>query len=234
MEGVEMSIGIVTIAGGTEEFLQACAPCLESVEKYANRHGYVRFLWDGCGLDRPISWGRIPYMLTIMDERPDLKYLFWIDADAMITNPKITLDSFVAILEKYNKDVLVAVDGANNINDGVAIYRNSDGVRKMFYQMWNMEEYINHPWWANAALHRYVIENYERKEILLINNSNVFNSYIYGRRPWSFGDFIVHFAGMANEKRRLFADSFAKFLNSVEDYLPERSIESFYYETWEN
>ncbi len=228
-----MLIGIATIAGGSEDFMRACAPCLESVAEYANIHGYPRFLWDGEGLDRPISWGRIPLMLTIFEEHPELTHLLWFDADAMVTNPKIKLEPFAKIMDKHDKVAFFSIDGANNLNDGMALYKNSYRTKEILHTLWNMEEYINHPWWVNAAICRYNIDNFDRKDILIANNSNFFNSYVYGRNPWSFGDFVVHFAGMDNNKRRIFSLAFMEMIKSLKDLMPEKNIEDYYYGLWE-
>lgn len=228
-----MTIGILSVCGGTEAFMEECRPCLDSVQEYCNHHGYLYFVWDAPNFERPISWARLPLLLTSMEQRPDLEFFAWIDADAMITNPRLPLSLFTDLLNKKHKNVLYCIDGANNLNDGVAIYRNCEWTREFIQRLWNMEEYINHPWWVNAAVGKlYMTEPALRQDVLVINNPNIFNSYTKGRTPWQFGDFIVHFAGMPSETRRTLSQAFRTFTLATRDHMqlpdPERSFFGLY------
>jgi hypothetical protein len=225
-----MTIGVITLFGGSAEFVEACAPCVESVQEYCSTQNYPHFMWDGEGLDRPISWARIPMLLTIMEEHPEISHLLWVDADAMITNPKIRVEPLVDLLETRHRNILLSIDGANNLNDGIGLYKNCEKTKVLLSRLWDMEEFINHPWWVNAAISKlYATEPELRGEILLASEPNFFNSYVFGRTPWRLGDFIVHFAGIPTDQRRVLARAFREFTRSVKDFMPNPDLESRYY-----
>lgn len=225
-----MSIGIVTLFGGPEDFIQACKPCVESVIEYCKLQSYDHFMWDGEGIDRPISWARIPLLLTVMEEHPEISHFLWVDADAMITNPRIRIEPLVDLLERQNRALLLSIDGANNLNDGVGLYKNCPRTKGLLERLWAMEEYTHHPWWVNAAIAKlYATEPELRADILVAGEPNFFNSYVMGRSPWRFGDFIVHFAGVPTPQRQVLAQAFRAFTESVRDLLPVPSPEGHFY-----
>jgi hypothetical protein len=217
-----MTIGLVSLCAGTKEYCDVFQPCVDSVRRYSELHGLPFFYFDDPGItDRPISWARIPILLHLMTTYPEIEYFMWIDADAMVTNPHFSLGVLTGELERTDKLVMYCIDTSNNLNDGVALYKNDAEVMKFLEAIWDYEEYIDHPWWANAALSRAMIDLHQfATRILRINNANIFNSHVFGRSAWQVGDFIVHFAGLSQDMRRTLIPAFANFVKEVEPFMP--------------
>jgi galactosyl transferase GMA12/MNN10 family len=219
-----MKIAVASVFCGADEFKDACLPCVESVREYCATRGYLRVEQNHFNVDRPISWARIPVMVDLMRNHPDVTHVMWIDADAMITNPKIDLERFAKLMDERKKLALITIDGCSNTNDGVAMFRNDPKVIEVFNRMWVLDEYVQHRWWVNAALIRMLVDAPEFRDMVeIVADPSIFNSYVLGRTPWRFGDFIVHFAGMSNADRKILASSFRTFVNATKNYAPDRS-----------
>jgi hypothetical protein len=157
-----------------------------------------------------------------MKNNPACDWCCWVDADAMITNPQFRIELLTEYMATQRRLIMYSIDGMNNLNDGVALYRNDPRTIQFLEYLWSCEEYIHHPWWVNAALIKAQAEQREffQSFVLKINNSNIFNSYFRGRSPWKIGDFIIHFAGMPQAQREALIPAFRKFSREILPFLP--------------
>jgi hypothetical protein len=218
------NIALISLCEGTDQYVATFGPCIDSVKEYCQTYGYDHFFYGtSAAPERPVSWSRIPILVNLMRENPLCDWFLWVDADAMITNPRFRIELLTEVMVTQRRLVMFSIDGANNLNDGVALYRNDPRTIEFLEYLWSCEEYIHHPWWANAALVKAQVERKEFFEsfVLKINNSNIFNSYFRGRSPWKIGDFVIHFAGMQQDQRQVLIPAFRKFSRDILPFLPE-------------
>jgi len=66
-----------------------------------------------------------------------------------------------------------------------------------------------------------VDDHFCNARILRMSNTRIMNSYIKGRCRWQFGDFIIHFAGIRNEDRKILIPAFHEFIQKTSRFIPE-------------
>lgn len=118
-------------------------------EIYGDRHGYDLDLRRELLVpERAPSWSKIPLFLELL-ERYDL--VLWIDSDAAIVDPSVDIAE-----ELGRRDLMGLVahqyDGQVVPNCGVWILRRHRAVERFLRAVWDRVEYVEHPWWENAAV----------------------------------------------------------------------------------
>jgi len=216
------TIAVLTVLIGDDPYKQLLNPCIESIKSYCKLHHLELIVRDTPFYhDRPPAWTRIGLIKELFQTRSDISHILYLDADVMITNSKFSIEPLVEILEKEKKSILFSIDGENNLNDGVALYKNSKDTVRILETVERYIEYTNHPWWENAAFMRaYIDDFFSNSQIMKISNARLINSYIKGRCRWQFGDFIVHFAGLSNEDRAILIPAFYEFIKKIESKVP--------------
>jgi hypothetical protein len=199
------SIAILTFCVGAD-YKKAMEPGLASKRAYAQKHGYTFFtdgedVWDK---RRPIPWSKFKFILKYLD---DYDFLFWSDADAIIMNQELMLETQVIPLLPANKDILWTRDVCNQYNNGHMLIRGrSAWVRDYLNRAYAQTDLMYHIWWDNAAMIRLFETNpHDQAKIETCHNEWLFNAYVYGRnnsatdsscRLYKHGDFLIHFAGV--------------------------------------
>lgn len=186
-----MRIGIVTLS--TPNIETYCQYTRARNCDYAEQHKY-QFIAFKEKLDdsRPASWSKLLALLMNWD---DYDWLMWIDADAMIMNKDIKLESIID--NKY--DFIVSTD-LNGINCGIFLVKTTEFMRQIFEQAYDKKEFINHPWWEQAALMSLMNENEILRQKTKKINKKEINSYM---NDFEKGDFILHLPGFSNDTRYL-------------------------------
>lgn len=198
---------------------------------YAQKWGYTfeahRVLYAG----RPAAWSKIFYLIKEI-ESSKYDYLLWVDADAFF----IRTDLDVLANIPNSKDIFLvkhmctigSIDDqpglylqADRPNSGVMLVKCTDWSLNFFKCIWGMVEYLNHPWWEQAALHKLLGFNFE---ISGGKEKNNFDQSLMSRVAWLSGIWncvptsavgddgdpvtknpinpvIIHYAGMPNERR---------------------------------
>jgi hypothetical protein len=199
-------IALLSIATG-QNFRESIKSCIQSHKNYCEKNNYTYINhaeYDYKG--RPAPWGKILALKQCFEENPDIDYIFWADADAMITNPYFKLECLRDKLNKSKRCMLLAVDGAGNINTGAFLVKRHEKTNLILDHIWNQTQFINHCWWEQAALMS--IYPYIFQMLLVTRENNLFNSFLTGESPWQFGDFILHFAGLDNSARNILSIRF--------------------------
>jgi hypothetical protein len=197
-------IAIITLCVGPD-YTRAMEPLLESKRVYAKKHGYDFLIGDKDVWDRhrPAPWSKFNMIQKHLD---DYDFLFWSDADAIIVNHDITLESIIALLPLH-KDILWTTDACNNLNNGHMIIRGkSTWARDYFNRAYSQNDLVHHIWWDNAAMIRLYQNNpLDYAKIETCTDHWLFNAYVFGPREtaseplirlYKRGDFLVHFAGV--------------------------------------
>jgi hypothetical protein len=214
-------IALLSIATG-ETFRSSLLPCIQSHEEYCLRHNYQHIHhndYDYKG--RPAPWGKILALRQAFSEHPQITHIFWADADTLITNPFFKLETICEKLNQSNRCMLLAVDGAGNINTGAFLAKRHDTTTVILDHIWKQEQFINHCWWEQAAL--MALYPFIFQALLVTRDNNLFNSFLTGESPWQFGDFILHFAGLDNNSRRILCHKFRELIKISEPLLKPKA-----------
>lgn len=188
-----------------------------TLKVYTQTFGYdLRVNADLVATDRAASWQKIPLIRELFDEGYD--FVLWVDADALF----MRYDQDVQEVIEPGKDLYMVCHVApdpyvgpdatkDTPNAGVLLLRNCEWTRGLLQDLWDCEQYVDHPWWENAALldlmgYYYPLEkgdNQLNQEFLehvkfigLEWNSFPHISICCAARP-----IIKHYAGLDNENR---------------------------------
>jgi hypothetical protein len=165
--------------------------------QYAARHGY-RTLTQATRLDtnRPPSWSKILLINQAFAADPPCEWAMWVDADALILRHEIPLTEFL----DDSADLIVGEDSPYSLlNMGVFFVRNCPAVAMLFRRAYAKTEYIDHPWWEQAAVIEAIREGVPGLRVKIVPR-RLFNGH-----PDEFreGDFAIHFAGRSHAERVL-------------------------------
>ncbi|CAL9087239.1 unnamed protein product [Musa textilis] len=195
-------------------------------QAYAARMGYV--LVDAGGMvdhSRPPSWSKI---LAVRSQLPHYDWVFWNDADTMVMNPALSLESILyAAIGHVNLDAspdLVVTEDTNGVNAGVFFVRRSEWSDKFLQTWWNQTSFVRFGSTKsgdNDAL-KHLLRTLPAEELrahVAVSPAQcLFNSYPWvptlkslhrlftsPRATWngvySDGDFLVHLAGLDDKKK---------------------------------
>ena len=119
-----------------------------SFERYAERWGWeVVLCTEDLGDGRPASWGTVRLLRSLLDE---YDWVLFLDADVVI----VDLEADISAEVQEGKDLYLVEhrwDGQYTANFGVVLIRASDWSRSFLDEVWAQEQFIDHPWWENAA-----------------------------------------------------------------------------------
>lgn len=123
----------------------------ETFRLYADRYGYELVLHhDVLEPTRHPAWSKVCVILDALS-RYDL--VFWVDADAAIVDASRDVADELAPRSLLG---LVAHDyeGQQIPNCGVMVVRNDRRTRRLFEEIWEQTDLLDHKWWENAAMLR--------------------------------------------------------------------------------
>ena len=202
---VPSRIALCSVALG-ERYAEIVEPCLRSQAEYCAAQGYDYALLKSApgSQSRPPAWYKVPLVYKLMQAGYD--YVAFIDADAMVTNPHISIEPFCAMLRKEEK-VLYLAEDERCPNTGVFFVRNCPDAVRLLDLLW-MHDFGDHLLWEQDALH-YLLDSQPqiRRIVKIADSGSLFNSFPVERetlirsRPrqqnsWKKGDFICHFSGL--------------------------------------
>ena len=176
-------IAILTMQIG-ENYIKTTHLGIVNKENYCQKHNYD-FINNQENLDttRPIPWSKI---LLINKHLPFYDWVFWTDADSLIMNYNIQLESLIDL----NYDIVISKD-TNGLNSGNFLIKNSEWSLTFLSQVYNLTQFINNPWWEQAAImYQLKSNNSDYNKHVKYINQNLLNSYV---KTFKKGDFIIHF-----------------------------------------
>lgn len=161
--------------------------------EYASRHGYNIHEAHYAG-----SWGKLNAMLDVWDSA---EWLWWLDADACITDLSRRLEPMLV-----DSCDIVATCDRNGISAGSMLIRTCDSVKAIFEDVLARREDFDWPnglWEQNGLMWQF----WRIKDRVRTLPQRQLNSYAAhdcapGSDAWQSGDFVLHCAGLDNEKRR--------------------------------
>lgn len=169
-------------------------------KSYCDRHGYDAIAKVGDLPDRHPVWLRIAAARELL---PRYDWIFLLDLDTMIMNPRITLESLLPA----DPDVdLVATYDVHGINTGAILLRNTAWTQDFLTKVWSATHFISFPNAEQTAIAYLLFAEPQAKWRCLPQRS--FNSFLYGEYGLSHpggeyqaGDFILHLPAMPNHRR---------------------------------
>ncbi|CAO0794228.1 unnamed protein product [Mucor circinelloides] len=150
---------------------------------------------------RRTVWGKIDAVQKVL---PKYDWLFWMDMDAVIMNPDITVQGILDNLRAkypdgpraFEKDIDLVIAKPTKdkmINAGVFFMRNTEWAQKLLNAVQDSKKWYNQgPSYEQGAMWDLIqLPGYKERVLLLENDDHTFNTLPYRYVP---GDFIVHFA----------------------------------------
>ena len=199
-------ITILTLAIG-HDFCHELKECLDSKSAYALKHGY-KYIQGGADYwlrDRPIPWSKVPFVLHVLESLPEGAVVWLSDADVLITNYDLEIETHILPHFPPTKDMLMCIDACGNLNSGNLFFRNTAWTRDFWKRVGMQVDLLYHIWWENAAIIKLLEMNKDDLDCVEITSDHTrFNSYMHGLKGqplWSKGDFLIHFAGVYDIKK---------------------------------
>ncbi|KAM0949624.1 putative glycosyltransferase 34, nucleotide-diphospho-sugar transferase [Dioscorea sansibarensis] len=192
---------------------------------YAARMGYDLINADDLvDHSRPPAWSKI---LAVRSRLSSYDWIFWNDADTVVTNPAISLESVIwSVIGHADFDEspdFILTEDINGVNLGVFFIRRSKWSENFLNVWWNQTTFISFGSTKSGdnAAFKYLIDSLPpdelRQHIRISPMQCLFNSYPWfpswksvlrlftspstaWKGAYSFGDFMVHLAGIDEKK----------------------------------
>ncbi|PUZ69367.1 hypothetical protein GQ55_2G102500 [Panicum hallii var. hallii] len=228
-----LSLAIVTLADegasgsrARRSFRGVLAATARNKRAYAAAHGYRLVALPASAVDprRPPSWSKV---LALRAHLRRHHWLFWNDADTLVTNPEIPLErilfSVIGHSDFDDSPDLVLTEDFGGVNAGVFFIRRSKWSERFLDTWWNQTSFVQFSSTKsgdNAAL-KHLIDHLSAEEmqahVRIAKMQCLFNSYPWvltwksahrlifhlpttWKGAYSDGDFMIHFAGLDDKK----------------------------------
>lgn len=146
-----MSRVIVTCAAGAHEELLDVA--LPTYKEFARRHGYEVLVGsedDAIGMGLPPAWSKVYLLLDALDQYDEV---VWFDCDMVVVDPS---EDFPPLKDGNLHSMVRHFERCSEVpNSGVwRLRRDAGGLcgQDLLRKMLELEVFINHGWWEQAAL----------------------------------------------------------------------------------
>jgi len=188
----------------------------KSMVDYCAKHNYTFYKEEKQLVpDLPAHWTKIALLLQIMEGTED-DYVVWLDADIMIMNQDIKIES---IIEEYmnGKDFLLSRDVSGEINTGVFIIRNTEYAKSVLELNLKLPELRYRGYEDqdvfNQLFNRNFLNLQDNSVILTPRQQNVMNCCV-GCYKW--GTWLIHFFSLGKDGLRKAFNDFYPHLKDGE------------------
>jgi hypothetical protein len=137
---------------GTGPYADLLAISSVTYEAYAALHGYdLRLATEPIDPERPPAWSKIALVRELLERYDEV---LWVDADAIF----LDISKDIAELVRPGKDLYLVEhvyeqdESWRSANTGVFLVRSTPWARGFLDRVWAAEQYVDHPWWENAAV----------------------------------------------------------------------------------
>ena len=175
---------------------------------YCERHGYEITAKTDNWSDI-IYFDKIQYLLDILDYNPEVKWVWWLDCDALITNFNKKIEDVID--DDYH--IIITTD-VNGINNGSFFIKNSVESKEWLRMVLSYKELYKTKKWDNPEQTPMIMTYIKYRSWIKLLPQREFNSYMYTLYPgisnvdmlhtvgeWEPGDWVVHWPGIGNELR---------------------------------
>jgi len=193
---------------------------------YANMHGYDFLSLNGFGTDKSGKYNptQIGYLriLRVFNNIENYDYIMWIDADALVTNPNMTIEDF-----QIDDSIFYCSydwSGYYSLNTGNFILKNTPQTKLFIDAFYEISKNYDMPEEQATINAMYSIPNLkpaikvlEHKFLNAVPSVDLVKKDIWGNKPsppcpWKPGDFLVHATGLPNSERvRIFNECFKNY-----------------------
>ena len=181
----------------------------DNKSKYCEAHGYRFFEFDEKhpkDLTFGHGWMKLPLIASVLKENPEVEWLFWIDADAIIMNYRVRLESLIDDWAFF-----VVGQDCNGINVGTFFIRNCRLSLDFLADVWARGPQPGN-WWTTSEQGQIsymgLMDKYRQGYSVVLNRK--FNSYVHKCYPgvlhcemYQPGDFAVHLPGLEKKEEIL-------------------------------
>jgi hypothetical protein len=195
----------------------------DNINKYCELHGYSLHIdyQDKFNNGRPPQWRKIEAAIEIL---PKYDWIFFLDADCLIMNSDIKLESFLdnnhsfLVPSHFLKAVdtpITTIEGVQNIISSQFLVKNDEEGMKILQAIWegtnNEFDYEGRRIREIINENKYnigIVEERRLNTFWFANNPFMLWSYPgFNNNVWQYGDFIVHVTGYkTHEKVQLLSD----------------------------
>ena len=170
-----MSRALVSFGVGKhKEMLDIAFP---SFKAFADRHGWDIYRCDEVGKARPAPWYKVPVILELLDNYDEVLFL---GADTVIVDGRedmvVPPESWQALVEHHTGDGCVP-------NTDVWFCRKP--MIPVLNQIWDMEKWLMHGWWEQAALLELMGYNVWQPTRYLGEPTEVYNYTYFLNNSWN-------------------------------------------------
>ncbi len=187
-----MPENIAMVSISTPEIQSYAWPAEANKRRYCARHSY-RFIGYRSKLDaRPAAWSKIVALRKIFEEE-SADWIFWLDADALVANFDIRVESLL----DGDADLIISRD-ENGINSGSFFLRRNQRAAAFLGAIDAMAQYAEHRWWEQAAMMECLRRGDPPIKVRHLPQRTL-NARASGAEDEAFqpGDFICHFPAMS-------------------------------------
>jgi hypothetical protein len=194
---------------------------------YANKHGYDFLSLNGFGTDKSGKYNptQIGYLriLRVFNNIENYDYIMWIDADALVTNPNMTIEDF-----QIDDSIFYCSydwSGYYSLNTGNFILKNTPQTKLFIDAFYEISKNYDMPEEQATINAMYSIPNLkpaikvlEHKFLNAVPSVDIVKKDIWGNKPsppfpWKPDDFLVHATGLPNSERvRIFNECFKNYI----------------------
>ncbi len=183
--------------------------CSQGKIEYCTHHNYDCIIkTSDFDRSRHIYWSRVKFLLQHL---PQYDWIFWCDADAIIMNQTIKLESLV----DEDADFIISKD-FNGINNGAFLIKNAQRSLDFLNEIWswpkNKEGLENLPGGGDQAATILFQRLHPGKLKMKFVPQRTFNSYLlehyftdlpmdYANSQYQYGDFVLHMPGLGDGTR---------------------------------
>ena len=187
----------------------AAVTCDKNKVPYCERHGYELAVKTDEWSD-VIYFDKIQYLIDILENNPDVKWIWWLDCDALITNFNKKIEDYV----DDNYHIIISTD-VNGINCGSFFVKNSPQALEWLHMILDHKERYKIKKWDNPEQTPMIMTYIKYRDWIKLVPQKEINSYNYALLyptldnhdmlgvvgEWEPGDWVLHWPGIPNQLR---------------------------------
>ena len=193
-----MRIGIISMYSG-DKFKNDTKYGRQTLLNYCKKHDYDFIEDESCVSEhnREIQWTKILLIQKYLQYENEIyDYLIWIDADILIMNLSISIESFINRLMN-NKHIMYSKDFGGWVNNGVIFIKNTKEALDYFIETWNHTDQICREQGSMDYLYRMNWNNCQNI-IEITQDTREYNPTWF---EYDHGQFLLHFPGCGEPNR---------------------------------
>lgn len=176
---------------------------------YCDLHDYVLAAKTDNWSTDVVYYDKIQYLIDILENNPEVTWVWWLDCDALITNFTKKIEDVV----DDNYHIIISTD-VNGINCGSFFVKNSPEGLGWLKHIYSTKPLYLDKKWDNPEQTPMIMSYIKYRDIIKLLPQKEINSYFYELYPgisnidmlhtngqWTPGDWVLHLPGVHNLKR---------------------------------